>query len=96
MAAYWIAHVTVKDPARYKDYMALASAAFGHYNARFLARGEQATSLEGQAFVKHVLIEFDTYQQALACYHSEAYQQAKAARAEVADVMITIVDGLPG
>ena len=28
MTAYWIAHVTVTDPERYKGYMALAPAAF--------------------------------------------------------------------
>lgn len=94
MAAYWIAHVTVKDPVRYQDYMSLAPEAFKQFNARFLARGEKATSLEGSAFVKHVLIEFDDYQSALDCYDSPAYQRAKQARLDVADAMITIVDGL--
>ncbi|MBA4351240.1 MAG: DUF1330 domain-containing protein, partial [Rhodobacter sp.] len=28
MAAYWIAHVTVTDPERYKAYQALAPVAF--------------------------------------------------------------------
>ncbi len=30
---------------------------------------------------------------ALACYHSEEYQQARLARAGVAEAMITIVEG---
>lgn len=94
MAAYWIAHVTIHDPRQYQHYMALAPAAFQAYNARFLARGGEATSLEGAAFQKHVLIEFDDYQSALDCYHSEAYQRARAERADVAEAMITIVDGL--
>ena len=72
MAAYWIAHVTIHDPTQYQHYMALAPAAFQAYNARFLARGGEATSLEGAAFQKHVLIEFDAYLSALDCYHSEA------------------------
>lgn len=94
MSAYWIAHVNVKDPAQYKGYMDLAPLAFQQYNARFLARGENATSLEGEKFSKHVVIEFDDYATALACYHSDAYQQAKRQRDNVAEVMITIVDGL--
>ncbi|MBU3894150.1 DUF1330 domain-containing protein [Serratia rubidaea] len=94
MPAYWIAHVTVTDPQRYQAYMAAAPEAFRQYNARFLARGEQAESLEGAPFTKHVLIEFDDYQSALACYRSEAYQRAKQARTGCAEVMITIVDGL--
>ncbi|AWQ47893.1 DUF1330 domain-containing protein [Serratia marcescens] len=95
MPAYWIAHVTVKDPQKYQHYMDLAPQAFRQYNARFLARGEQAQTLEGPAFVKHVLIEFDNYTTALACYHSPAYQLAKQQRRHVAEAMITIVDGLP-
>ncbi|MGG4623696.1 DUF1330 domain-containing protein [Serratia odorifera] len=94
MPAYWIAHVTVKDPQRYQHYMHLAPQAFQQYNARFLARGEQATSLEGPAYVKHVVIEFDDYATALACYHSDAYQRAKQQRDGVVEAMITIVDGV--
>ncbi len=66
MPAYWIAHVTVKDPQQYQHYMDLAPQAFRQFNARFLARGEQAQTLEGPSFVKHVLIEFDDYATALA------------------------------
>lgn len=94
MSAYWIAHVTVKDRQQYKNYMALAPLAFKKFNARFLARGENATTLEGEEFIKHVLIEFDNYQLALDCYHSVEYQQAKQQRLNVAEAMITIVDGI--
>ncbi|RPD94662.1 DUF1330 domain-containing protein [Candidatus Pantoea deserta] len=94
MAAYWIAHVTVHDAAQYQRYMDLAPAAFKQFNARFLARGGEATTLEGNVFQKHVLIEFDDYQSALACYHSEAYQRARAERAHVAEAMIAIVESL--
>lgn len=94
MPAYWIAHVTVKDPGQYQNYMSLAPEAFRQFNARFLARGEEAETLEGQAFVKHVVIEFADYQTALDCYHSDAYQRARQARSTVAEAMIVIVDGL--
>ena len=33
--AYWIAHVTITNPERYKDYITLNAAAFKKYNARF-------------------------------------------------------------
>ena len=95
MAAYWIVHVNIHDPEQYQHYMDLAPAAFKRYHARFVARGGRAQTLEGQSFAKHVLIEFDDMESALACYHSEEYQQARAARADVADAMITIVEGLP-
>ncbi|MDL4915170.1 MAG: DUF1330 domain-containing protein [Enterobacterales bacterium endosymbiont of Blomia tropicalis] len=94
MAAYWIAHVNIKDPAQYKNYMDLAPAAFRRFNARFLARGGEAETLEGTPFQKHVVIEFDDYQSALQCYHSPEYQRARAEREAVADALITLVDGL--
>lgn len=96
MPAYWIAHVTVTDAQQYPQYMALAKPALQQYGARFLARGEQAQTLEGQGFSKHVVMEFRDYDTALACYHSEAYQQARRARQDAAEVMITIVDGVAG
>ena len=94
MPAYWIAHVTVTDPDRYKGYQALAPQAFAAHGARFLARGGQADCLEGAAFDRHVVIEFPDMAAARACYASEAYQQAKAARDAACQVMVTIVDGV--
>ena len=94
MPAYWIAHVTIHDPVRYRNYMDLAPAAFTQFNARFLARGGEAQTLEGESGEKHVLIEFSDYQTALACYHSEAYQKARRELQDVAEALIVIVDGL--
>ncbi len=88
--AYWIAHVTVTDPEPYQLYASGASAAFEKYNARILARGGQVEQLEGTGRPRNVVIEFDSMEQALACYHSEEYQAAKDHRknAGIADLMI--------
>ncbi|MDI9221388.1 DUF1330 domain-containing protein [Pantoea sp. EA-12] len=94
MSAYWIAHVNIEDAQQYQNYIELAPLAFKKYQAKFIARGENATSLEGEAFKKHVIIEFPDYQTALDCYHSDEYQLAKKQRENVATAMITIVDGL--
>lgn len=94
MSAYWIAHVNIDDAQQYQNYIELAPLAFKKYQAKFIARGENATSLEGETFKKHVIIEFSDYQTALDCYHSDEYQLAKKQRESVATAMITIVDGL--
>ena len=94
MSAYWIAHVTIDDAEQYQKYIDLAPLAFKKYQAKFIARGEKATSLEGGSYVKHVVIEFPDYQTALDCYHSAEYQLARKQREQVAKAMITIVDGL--
>jgi len=92
--AYWIAFVTVTEPAQYAGYQALAPAAFAKYNARFLARGGAAETLEGDAFARHVVIEFDSKAEALACYHSPEYAAARAERTGACLANIAIVEGV--
>ncbi|MBU9699965.1 DUF1330 domain-containing protein [Rhodobacteraceae bacterium HSP-20] len=94
MPAYWIAHVTVTDPDRYRDYQSLAPAAFARFGARFLARGGAAETLEGPAHARHVVIEFPDLATARACHASPEYAAARAARAGAAEVQVVIVEGL--
>lgn len=96
MSAYWIAHVTVLDPEKYKDYTDIAPLAFKKYGAQFLARGGKAKSLEGESFERHVVIRFDDMKTALECYHSPEYQAAKAKRDGHCRALISIVEGLEG
>ena len=90
---YWIAHVDIRDPERYKDYVATARPAFERYGARFLARGGAHHALEGPGRARNVVIEFPSLQAALDCYQSPDYQAAKAIRVTVADGEIVIVEG---
>lgn len=95
MSAYWIAHVTVTDPAAYAGYQRLAPAAFAAHGARFLARGGEAETLEGPALDRHVVVEFPSLAAARACYHSTEYQTARKARDGACIAQVVIVDGLP-
>lgn len=90
---YWIAHVDVRDPERYKDYVATAKPAFERYGANFLARGGAWQALEGKGRGRNVVIEFPSMQAALDCYNSPEYQAAKAIRVTVADAEMVIVEG---
>ena len=95
MKAYWIAHVDIADPDHYSQYTQRAPAAFSEFGGRFLARGGRSEAMEGrQAPQRSVVIEFDSYEQAVACYHSAAYQEAKRYREEWARAEIVIVEGL--
>lgn len=94
MPAYWIAHVTVTDPARYAGYQALAPQAFAAHGAVFLARGGESHALEGERFERHVVIRFPDIASALACYNSDEYVAARKARAGACRAQVSIVDGL--
>ena len=90
---YWIAHVDVRAPERYKDYVATAKPAFEKYGARFLARGGAYEALEGRGRGRNVVIEFPSLAAARDCYNSPDYQAAKAIRVTVADAEMVIVEG---
>ncbi|MGU3400161.1 DUF1330 domain-containing protein [Brucellaceae bacterium D45D] len=92
--AYWIARVDARDAERYKDYVSTAKPAFERYGAKFIARGGKAEAVEGQGRARNVIIEFESMQAALDCYHSAEYQVAKAIRQTVADGEIIIVEGV--
>ena len=62
--AYWIAHVDVRDPERYQDYVATAAPAFAEFGATFLARGGPMIGLEGTARPRNVVIEFPSLEAA--------------------------------
>ncbi|MFT4065448.1 DUF1330 domain-containing protein [Paraburkholderia sp.] len=96
MTAYWIAHVTVLDAVKYKDYTDIAPEAFRKFGAVFLARGGASEVLEGESFERHVVIRFKDMRTALGCYHSPEYQAAKTRRDGHCVAQITIVEGLDG
>ena len=90
---YWVAHVTVTDSDNYPKYVAANAAAFEKYGAHFLVRGGRFEAPEGAARERHVVIEFDSYEQALACYHSPEYAEAARLREAYADSDLVIVEG---
>jgi uncharacterized protein (DUF1330 family) len=93
---YWIGRITVHDPERYKDYVSTATPAYKEFGAKFLVRGGQSNAVEGEGRPRNVVIEFDSYEKALACYNSPAYVAARAIRQEVADGELIIVEGPEG
>jgi len=95
---YWIAHVEVTNPDRYKDYVAANGVAFKKYGARFLVRGGAASDGKtGAASSKrHVVLEFDSLETAKACLASPEYQAAAKIRDEASKVDLLVVEGWDG
>ncbi|MEM9344043.1 MAG: DUF1330 domain-containing protein [Pseudomonadota bacterium] len=92
--AYWVAHVTVTDPDRYKLYAEGTKEPFEKYGAKVLARGGEHQSLEGFDYPRNVVVEFPDMETARACFASHEYQAAKEHRIGAGDVNITIVEGV--
>ena len=90
---YWMFHTTVTDAETYKKYVERDSATLDKYGARFLARGGEFHTVEGTSRERHVIIEFDTFESALACYHSAEYQSASEFRRIAAVTDLVIIRG---
>lgn len=93
---YWIGHVTVDDPQGYESYRAANAEAFDKFQARFLVRGGTQNTVEGAARPRSVVIEFPSYDLALACYESPEYQRALEIRAPISMADLVIVEGYDG
>jgi len=96
---YWIAHVTITNPERYKDYIAANAVAFEKFGARFIVRGGACEARSGTALnqsQRHVVIEFESYAEAKACYDSPEYRAAAKIRDEAAIAELVIIEGYDG
>ena len=93
---YWIARVDVRDAEAYKEYVAANGAAFAKFGGRFLVRGGQHETVEGKTRSRNVVIEFPSYEAALACWSSPEYKSAKAKQEGGAVADILIIEGYDG
>ncbi|WP_089277160.1 DUF1330 domain-containing protein [Antarctobacter heliothermus] len=76
MPALWIAHVTVTDTDAYGRYAELAGPAIAEHGGVFIARGGRYVQLEGKERPRNVVARFPSVEAAVACYQSDAYQEA--------------------
>ena len=96
MPAYWIAHSKINNPGEYKKYTDPLPGIFKKHGAKILARGGRYRQMEGpEYFHRHVVIEFPTFEQAVACFESEEYKTAAEHRRRngVGEVQNVIVEG---
>ncbi len=61
-----------------------------------MVRGGSHENPEGGKRQRNVVIEFDSYQKALDCYNSPAYQAAIRLRTDVSDGDVIIIEGYDG
>ncbi|WP_425039903.1 DUF1330 domain-containing protein [Primorskyibacter sp. S187A] len=91
---YIIGHVSVHDADGYAPYSAINNEILPRFGGRFLARGGTSKLLEGGEHPRHVIIEFPSYEDALAFYNSPEYQDNLKTRQANADSVIMVVEGV--
>ena len=74
MAGYIVADIEITDPTEYQTYAKQTAATLERYGGKFLVRGGNAETLEGDWKTKRlVIIEFPSVEQAKAWYSSPEY-----------------------
>ncbi len=92
---YWVSvYRSISDPAKLAAYGELAPAAVKAGGGRVLTRGSRVVAHEAGIAERTVLIEFDSFEQAVAAHESAAYQEALAALADGVERDFRIVEGL--
>jgi uncharacterized protein (DUF1330 family) len=96
MPAYWVARSRVIDPTEYKKYTDLVPEIVARHGGKFLARGGKFRIMEGpEKFHRFIVIEFPSFEQAVACFTSPAYERAAAfRRAGAGEVENVIIEGV--
>jgi uncharacterized protein (DUF1330 family) len=92
---YWVVvYRSISDESALKTYGALAVPALEAFNGRFLTRStSQVQPHEAGLPLRTVLVEFDSYETALAARESEAYKKALLAFGSGAVRDFRIVEG---
>jgi uncharacterized protein (DUF1330 family) len=92
---YWVvAYRSISDESAVKAYGALALPAVESFGGRFLTRStSQIQAHEAGSPLRTILVEFDSYDIALAAHKSEVYQKALQALGSGAEREYRIVEG---
>ena len=93
---YWVSvYRRISDPERLESYNTLARAAVQAAGGRVLARGGARVAVREAGIAERVvLVEFDSFEQAVAAYESPAYQEALAVLADAVERDFRIIEGV--
>jgi uncharacterized protein (DUF1330 family) len=93
---YWIVHLDVTDAEAYKAYAPALLSHLAKFGTRFLVRGGAREVPEGKVRGRTAVVEFPSFDAALACYRSPDYVPVKKLRQGNAEVDLVIVEGYDG
>jgi uncharacterized protein (DUF1330 family) len=94
MTAYVIVDIEVTDPEGYKEYVKMAPEAVKLYGGKYIARGGQNETLEGDWQAKRlVILEFPSVEQAKKWLDSPEYAPARTLRHQYARSNMVVVEG---
>ena len=95
MTAYHIARINVTDMDQYKEYIKLSPGIVAAHGGKFIVRGGDVLTLEGEEETNRVVVlEFPSKEAAETFYKSDEYQDAIKVRENAATAQFIVVDGV--
>jgi uncharacterized protein (DUF1330 family) len=95
MAAYILAQIEVTDPEQFEAYRRQVPDTLQPYGGRYIIRGAQSETLEGDWQPKRlVVLEFPDQARAKAWWASQEYAPVKSVRQRSAKTALIVIDGV--
>lgn len=92
---YWVSvYRTIADPEKVAAYDKLTGPAIDAAGGRTLSLGSRVVAHDAGIAERTVLIEFDSFEQAVAARESAAYQEALAVLGDAVERDFRIIEGL--
>ena len=95
MAAYWIIRGNLRDAAALDEYAAKFQPLAARYKVKIIAGKGRTRTVEGPEFGRNLVIRFDDYDAAIACYDDPDYQALIALVERAQDRELVILEGEP-
>jgi uncharacterized protein (DUF1330 family) len=94
MPAYVIVDIDIVDPLGYEEYKKLASATVEKYGGKYIARGGQVETLEGDWNPKRIVVlQFESMQRAKDWLNCAEYREPDKMRHRTAKTKMIVVEG---
>ena len=95
MPAYIIVDLEVTDPVNYDEYKKLAGATVEKYGGKYIVRGGQCETLEGDWRPRRlVVLQFENAERARAWLNSPEYAEPRKMRHRTAKARMILVEGV--
>jgi uncharacterized protein (DUF1330 family) len=92
---YWVStYRTISDPEKLAAYNKLAAPAVKAWGGRTLVRGGRVVAHDAGLAERTILVEFDSFEQAVAARESAAYHEALLVLADGVERDFRIVEGI--
>ena len=72
--AYWVVRANIFDQEEYSRYIQKASKVVETFNGKFLVRGGKQQEYESLGYERTVVVQFNSYGDAIKSYNSPEYQ----------------------